>query len=63
LGIEVEEEQEPAGKLIAEHLIRNLGESSLTEKQNELLEEAKEYFEQGEYSSALLKALEASQTK
>jgi len=63
LGLQVEEEKEPAGKLVAEHLIRDLEDSSLTEKQKELLEEAKEYFDEGDYSSALSKALEASQIK
>ena len=63
LGLQVEEEKEPAGKLIADYLIRNLEKSSLTEKQEELLEKAKEYFEEEDYSSALSKALEASQIK
>lgn len=63
LGLQVEEEKEPAGKLVADYLIKNLEKSSLTEKQKELLEEAKEYFEEGDYSLALSKALEASQIK
>ena len=61
IGIENEEEKEPDGKLIAEYLIKNLEKTSLTEKQEIFLTEAKECFEQGNYQSALSKALEASQ--
>ena len=61
IGIENEEEKEPDGKLIAEYLIKNLEKTSLTEEQEIFLTEAKECFEQGNYQSALSKALEASQ--
>ena len=63
MGIGKEEEKEPAGKLVADYLIKDLEKSSLTERQKELLEKAKEYFEEEDYSSALSKAWEASQIK
>jgi len=50
-------------KGIAEQQIKDLENSSLTENQEKLLNEAKEYFEAGDYSNALIKTIEASQTK
>jgi len=57
------EELEDAYKSIAEQQIKDLENSSLTENQEKLLNEAKEYFQAGDYSNALIKVIEASQTK
>ena len=57
------EELENAYKVLAEREIENLENSSLTEKQEEVLKEAKEYFEREDYSNALIKTVEASQVK
>jgi len=57
------EELENVYKGIAEQQIKDLENSSLTENQEKLLNEAKEYFETGDYSNALIKTIEASQTK
>jgi len=65
LGIEVgeTEELENAYKILAEREIKNLEQSSLTETQEEVLKEAKEYFEKGDFATALIKTVEASQVK
>lgn len=55
-----EEDEEDPDKVIAEYLIRELEESSLTESQQELLEEAKGYLEDGAYGLALEAALSAT---
>jgi len=57
------EELDNAYKPFAEEEINNLENSSLTEAQEKLLEEAKDYFEKGDYSMALIKAVEASQVR
>ena len=56
-----EAELNEAYKTMAEREIKNLENSSLTEKQEELLKEAKECFEKGDYKMALIKTVEASQ--
>jgi len=65
LGIEVgeTEELESAYKILAEREIKNLEQNSLTETQEEVLKEAKEYFEKGDFATALIKIVEASQIK
>lgn len=57
------EELENVYKGFAEREIKNLENSSLTESQTKILNEAKEYFEAGDYSNALIKTIEASQIK
>ena len=57
------EELENVYKDLAEQQIKDLENSSLTESQEKILEEAKEYFEAGDYSNSLIKTIEASQTK
>jgi len=57
------EELENAYKILAEREIENLENSSLTEKQEEVLKEAKDYFENGDFTNALIKAVGASQTR
>ena len=57
------EELNDAYKILAEREIKNLEQSTLTEKQEEILKEAKEYFERGDYSNALIKSIESSQVK
>jgi len=57
------EELENVYKDIAEREIKDLENSSLTESQTKILAEAKEYFQAGDYSNALIKIIEASQTK
>jgi len=57
------EELENVYKDIAEREIKDLENSSLTESQTKILAEAKEYFQAGDYSNALIKTIEASQTK
>ena len=57
------EELENVYKDLAEQQIKDLENSSLTESQTKLLAQAKEYFEAGDYSNALIKTIEASQTK
>ncbi len=65
LGVEVgeTEELENAYKILAEREIKNLEQNSLTETQEEALKEAKEYFEKGDFATALIKIVEASQIK
>jgi uncharacterized protein YdaU (DUF1376 family) len=61
LGTEIEtKELELAYKILAEREIRDLEKRSLTEKQKEILEKAKEFFEKGDFLSALTKVIEAS---
>jgi len=57
------EKLDNAYRPFAEREIQNLENSSLTEKQEEILKEAKEYFEKGDYSTALIKVVEASQVR
>jgi hypothetical protein len=57
------EELENVYKDLAEREIKNLENSSLTENQEKILTEAKEYFDAGDYSNALIKVIEASQIK
>jgi galactitol-specific phosphotransferase system IIB component len=57
------EELENVYKGLAEQQIKDLENSSLTESQTKILAEAKEYFQAGDYSNALIKTIEASQTK
>ena len=65
LGVVIGESEEldNAYKIYAEREIKNLENSSLTEKQEEILKEAKEYFGKGDYPTALIKTVEASQTR
>lgn len=56
------EELDNAYKTLAEREIKNLENSSLTEAQEKLLEEAKDYFEKGDFASAFTKVWEASQS-
>ncbi|KPJ57481.1 hypothetical protein AMJ49_00960 [Parcubacteria bacterium DG_74_2] len=64
LGTKIEtEELEDAYKIFAEREIKNLEKSSLTKKQEEVLEEAKEYFEKSDYYSAFIKSIETSWIK
>ncbi len=62
LGTEIETslDKEPY-KSWAEDLLKKLRESSLTENQTEMLREAQELFEKGDFVSAFLKAIEISQ--
>ena len=64
LGTEIETslDKEPY-KSWAEDLLKKLQESSLTENQKEMLQEAQELFEKGDFVSAFLKAIEISQMK
>jgi hypothetical protein len=57
------DELENVYKDLAEREIKNLENSSLTENQEKILIQAKEYFDAGDYSNALIKVIEASQTK
>ncbi len=52
-----------AYKDLAERLIKEAENSSLTENQKEILNEAKEFFEKGDFLSAFLKAFEISQVR
>lgn len=62
LRIESEEtNQEPTEKVIAELLIKDLEERTLNEKQQKILQEAKEDYKVGKYSQTLEKILEISQ--
>ena len=63
IGIENEEGEERIERTAeyAEYLIKDLKNCSLTEEQKELLTEAEKCFEESDYSSALVKALEATQ--
>jgi hypothetical protein len=65
LGVEVgeTEELESAYKILTEREIKNLEQNSLTEKQEEVLKEAKKYFEEGDFATAWIKTIEASQVK
>ena len=56
-------EMNDAYKTLAENLIKEIEGSSLTENQAEILKEAKELFENGDYASALIKAFEVSRVK
>jgi len=60
---ELEEALIPYYKVEAERQIKDLESRTLTENQQKLLTEAKEYFEAGDYTSALGKTHEASQTR
>lgn len=62
LGVEPleSENNEASEKIIAEILINDLKNSSLTEKQQTLLTEAEEYYKIGNYSLALEKILQLS---
>lgn len=62
-GVEVGEAENTEGlyKPMAESLIKDLEGRSLTENQLKILEEAKKLYEEGDFSSALTKVLEASQ--
>jgi hypothetical protein len=59
LGIVIEESEELDNALaqIIEREIENLENSTLTEEQEKLLEEAKEEYNKGDYSEALIKVL------
>ncbi len=57
------EELENAYKVLAEKEIENLENSSLTEIQIEILNQAKEFFEKEDYLNAFLKAIEASEKR
>ncbi len=63
LGVKVDEKREPASnnKELAFLLIEDLEERFLTEKDELLLKEAKEFFEQGNYSLALRTVSQAGQ--
>jgi len=63
IGEETKEELDNAYKFYAEQEIKNLENSSLTEKQKEILKEAKEYFEEGDFLNALIKTVEVSQVR
>jgi phosphoglycolate phosphatase-like HAD superfamily hydrolase len=63
IGEEGTNELENAYKLLAEREIRNAENSTLTEKQENILKEAKEYFENGDYFNAFVKIIEVSQSK
>jgi hypothetical protein len=60
LGLEVKETADPTEKAVAEILIKDAEESALTEKQEELLKEAKTEYEAGEYQNSLTKLIELS---
>lgn len=61
LGTEIEaKELELAYKILAEREIKDFEKRSLTEKQKEILEKAKEFFEKGDFVSALTNIIEAS---
>jgi predicted S18 family serine protease len=63
-GVEIPlEDLSTAYKDLAESQIKDLENRSLTETQQEILKEAKEFFEKGDYPSAFLKAIEASQIR
>ena len=49
-----------AYKILAENQIKEIEKSSLTESQAEILNQAKEFFENGDFVSAFLKVIEAS---
>ena len=63
LGEDSTNELDNAYKILSEREIRNLDNNTLTEDQEKLLEEAKEFFEKGDYLDALVKVIEASQIK
>lgn len=64
LGVEVPlDDLSQAYKELAESQIKELEKSSLTEVQKEYLKQAKEFFEKGDFVSAFLKAVEASQIR
>lgn len=57
------ESKEPTEKILADYLIKNLEKATLTEKQKELLTQAEEFFQKGDWQNAYIKALQASQIK
>jgi len=57
------EDYDTAFAQFVENQIKDLEKSTLTETQEEVLKEAKEYFEKGDFETALIKAVEASQVK
>ena len=60
LGIESKEQIDPAEKAVAEILIKDAEGSTLTEKQEDLLKEAKLEYEAGEYQNSLTRLIELS---
>lgn len=62
LGID-DSKKESSQKILVEYLIKSFQNSSLTQNQMILFEEAKKDFEKGDYSSSLEKLLKASQIK
>ena len=60
LGIEQKDSPNSTEKAVVEILIKDAEESALTEKQTELLKEAKEKYEAGEYQDSLTKLIELS---
>ena len=59
-GLESDEESNPT-KIVVEWLIRDMEETTLSEEDGLLFGEAKEDYEQGNYSQALVKILDLSQ--
>ena len=59
-GLESDEGQNPT-KVVVEWLIRDMEETTLSEEDRLLFGEAKEDYEQGDYSQALVKILDLSQ--
>lgn len=61
LGTKIEtKELESVYKILVEREIKDLEKRSLTERQREILEKAKEFFEKGDFVSALTKVIEVS---
>lgn len=58
-----EENNESTEKIIVEFLILDLKNSTLTDSQAELFVQAESYYQEGNYSQALEKILEVSQTR
>jgi predicted transcriptional regulator len=63
LGTEIETPLDETYKVLAENLIKEVENSSLTENQKEVLKKAKEFFEKGDFASAFLKVVEISQIR
>jgi hypothetical protein len=63
LGTEIETPLDETYKVLAENLIKEAENSSLTETQKEILNQAKEFFKKGDFASAFLKVIEISQIK
>lgn len=59
-GLDLGLENDPT-RLVVEWLIKDLEKRSLTEKQQELFDQAKEDFEKGDYGSALIKIIQLSE--